>query len=101
MGNDFFSRLSRVNKSKQDAGKPLTPGSYQLAGKKIRCPHCEEDEFIEGSAQVNTTVSSALLGLDYKKVHTLICTQCGYLQWMMHEPHRRMVRGQGPVTDSG
>ncbi|MFQ5569151.1 MAG: hypothetical protein ACE5G0_05720 [Rhodothermales bacterium] len=88
MSNDFFSRLSRVNKSKQDAGKPLTPGAYILAGKKIVCPHCEHDVFIEGSAQVNTTVTSALLGVDYKKVYTLICIECGYLQWMMQPPHR-------------
>jgi predicted nucleic-acid-binding Zn-ribbon protein len=85
-----MSRLSRVNKSKENDGKPLTPGSYQLAGKRLCCPHCEEKEFIQGSAQVNTTVSSALLGLDYKKVYTLICTQCGYLQWMMQEPLRML-----------
>ena len=88
MGNDFFSRLSRVNKSRQDAGKPLTPGPYTLAGKQILCPHCEHEAFIEGSAQLNTTVTSALLGIDYKKVYTLICAECGYLQWMMQPPHR-------------
>lgn len=61
-----------------------------LAGKKIVCPHCEQDEFIEGSAQVNTTITSALLGVDYKKVYTLICTQCGYLQWTVQPPKRMM-----------
>lgn len=90
MAKDFMSRLARVNKSKENDGKPLTPGAYQLAGKQLACPHCEQTEFIQGSAQVNTTVSSALLGLDYKKVYTLICTQCGYLQWMMQEPHRML-----------
>ncbi len=90
MAEDFFSRLKRVNKSKEDAGRPMTPGSYMLAGKQVVCQHCEANQFIEGSAQVNTTVKSALLGLDYKKVHTLICTECGYLQWMMMEPHRML-----------
>ena len=88
MANDFFSRLSRVNKSKENAGTPMTPGAYMLAGKQITCPHCAMQEFIEGSAQVNTSVSSALLGVSYDKVYTLICSECGYLQWMMQPPHR-------------
>lgn len=90
MAEDFFSRLKRVNKSKEDAGRPMTPGAYMLAGKEVTCQHCETNQFIEGSAQVNTTVKSALLGIDYKKVHTLICTECGYLHWMMMEPHRML-----------
>jgi predicted nucleic-acid-binding Zn-ribbon protein len=90
MGDDLFSRFKRVNKSREDAGRPLNPGPYLLAGKQITCLHCGEKHFIEGSAQVNTSVKSALLGLDYKKVYTLICTECGYLQWMMMEPHRMM-----------
>ena len=90
MPEDFFSRLKRVNKSKEDAGKPLTPGSYRLAGKEIACTHCHGGQFVEGTAQVNTTVKSALLGLDYKKVYTLICSECGWLHWMMMEPHRML-----------
>lgn len=90
MAEDFFSRYRRLKKSKQDAGKPLTPGPYMLAGKPLTCVHCEHTSFIEGTAQVNTTVKSALLGLDYKKVYTLICSQCGYLQWMMQEPNRML-----------
>jgi len=90
MGNDFFSRVKRVNKSKEDAGKPLRPGAYMLAGKEISCAHCGEGTFIEGNAQVNTTLSSALLGIDYKKVYTLICSECGYLHWMMQPPHRML-----------
>ena len=85
-----FRRYKRVKKSEQDSGKPLTPGAYMLAGKKIHCPHCEAAEFIEGSAQVNTTITSALLGVDYKKVYTLICTECGYLQWAMQPPKRML-----------
>jgi predicted nucleic-acid-binding Zn-ribbon protein len=83
-----FNRLKRLKKSEQDVGRPLTPGAYMLAGKKITCPHCEADAFIEGSAQVNTTITSSLLGIDYKKVYTLICTECGYLQWTMQPPKR-------------
>ncbi len=90
MSKDLFSRLAKVNRSKEKAGTPLTPGRYLLAGRDVRCPHCEGDTFIEGNAQVNTTVSSALLGIDYKKVYTLICTECGYLQWMMNEPLRQL-----------
>ncbi len=88
MANDFFSRRKRLKKSEQDAGLPMTPGAYMLAGKKIGCPHCENDEFIQGSAQLNTSVSSAMLGVDYRKVHTLICTECGFLQWTMQPPKR-------------
>ena len=51
---------------------------------------CEGGEFIKGSAQVNTTIASALLGVDYKKVYTLICTECGYLQWSMQPPKRML-----------
>lgn len=90
MPEDFFSRYKRLKKSQQDAGKPLTPGPYMLAGKQIVCTHCENARFVEGTAQVNTTIKSALLGLDYKKVYTLICSGCGYLQWMMQEPHRML-----------
>ena len=88
MANDFFSRRKRLKRSEEDAGKPMTPGRYMLAGKGIVCPHCENTEFIEGSAQLNTTVTSALLGVDYRKVHTLICTECGYLQWSVQPPKR-------------
>lgn len=86
----LHSKYKRLKKSKQDSGKPLTPGQYMLAGKQIVCPHCESTRLIEGEAQVNTTIKSALLGMDYKKVYTLICSECGYLQWMMNEPHRML-----------
>lgn len=83
-----FKRYKRVKKSEQDAGRPLTPGAYLLAGHQIVCPHCAATEFNEGSAQVNTTITSALLGVDYRKVYTLICIECGYLQWMVQPPKR-------------
>lgn len=90
MGQDFFSRLRRHNKSKEDVGKPLNPAKYMLAGLEVTCTHCKNNKFIEGTAQVNTTVKSAMLGLDYKKVYTLICSECGFLHWMMQEPHRML-----------
>ena len=90
MPQDFFSRLRRLNKSKEDVGKPLRPAKYMLAGIEISCTHCQNNRFIEGVAQLNTTVKSAMLGLDYKKVYTLICSECGFLQWTMQEPHRML-----------
>jgi len=90
MGKDLRSRFGRVKQSKKDAGKPVTPGCYELAGVKIVCSHCGKDEFNESEAQLNPTMTSALLGVDYKKVYTLICTECGFLQWMIQPPHRQL-----------
>ncbi len=83
-----FDRYRKTKRSERQAGRPLHPGSYMLAGITLHCTHCDAAEFVEGSAQLNTSTTSALLGVDFKTVFTLLCTGCGLVQWMTQPPKR-------------
>lgn len=62
---------------------------YQVAGKKVACPHCGEDNFDTGTAMLNTA-GMTLLGLDWadRSAHLLICTSCSRVEWFLQAPER-------------
>ena len=62
---------------------------YRVAGKEVRCPHCEEKNFDTGSALLNTA-GATFLGLDWadRSAHVLICTTCGHVEWFLQKPER-------------
>ena len=65
------------------------PGGYAVCGKRIRCDHCGNMEFKEGSAQLNTA-GMTFLGLDWanRTATTLMCAACGRIQWYGQRPDR-------------
>ncbi len=69
------------------------PGACQFVagGLRVRCPHCQADEFIEGSALLSTVgVSFAHLNwATEKKVANLMCDNCGLIQWFGVSPQRQ------------
>jgi hypothetical protein len=67
------------------------PGKYIAAGLPVRCPHCEGISFIEGSALLST-VGLRFLNLDAgwaDNATTLMCDQCGLIQWFGMPPQRQ------------
>ena len=64
-------------------------GAYEAVGKKITCPHCGSAEFSEGHAQLNTA-GMTFVGLDWANASatTLVCGNCGRVQWFLKRPER-------------
>lgn len=77
--SDFVEGLKRGAKAFKSA---LGPSRYEAGNIKVICPHCQNDIFDEGSAQLNTAGAS-LLNLDWlnKSAKILECTKCGLIQW--------------------
>ena len=65
------------------------PGQFVVESKRVECPHCGNDQFAAGSAQLNTA-SMSFFGLDWtdKSAHTLMCTECGRIEWFGQAPER-------------
>ena len=65
------------------------PGRYVVEGKRVVCPHCGHDEFVAGTAQLNTAVLT-FFDLDWanKSAHTLMCAECGRIEWFGQDPER-------------
>ena len=63
------------------------PREYLLGGKTVRCPHCGETRFVEGTALLTTRGATAF-GLDWTNpsATTLICAECGRIEWFAQEP---------------
>lgn len=80
----FFDALTRGF----DAGSG-GPQRFALEGKTIRCPHCGNDTFAEGRAQLNTA-GMTFFNLDWanRSAVTLACAECGRIEWFMQEPER-------------
>lgn len=67
------------------------PGRFVAGGLPVRCPHCQAEEFIEGSALLSTVgISFAHLNwATEKKVTNLLCDNCGLIQWFGATPQRQ------------
>ena len=65
------------------------PVSFLAGGQKVTCPHCKSEGFFEGRALLNT-FGMTFLKLDWanKEATTLMCNQCGLVQWFGVEPER-------------
>lgn len=83
---NFFKALKRGAKAAKDS---LGPGQFEAGGRKVVCPHCKNDEFEQGSAQLNTA-GLTFLGLDWlnKSASILVCTKCSLIQWFGLSPDK-------------
>lgn len=81
--------FKRVGKGVKAAMGSFGPGQYRVGGRRVMCPHCNQDIFEEGSAQLNTA-GLTFLGLDWlnKSAVILACTNCGYIQWFGKSPEK-------------
>lgn len=75
----FFKALKRGVKA---AAEPYGPDLYEAGGIKITCPHCQNDTFEKGDAQLNTAVAT-FFNLDWlnKSATVLVCYHCGMIRW--------------------
>ncbi len=66
------------------------PDKFVAGGQPVRCGHCQADAFIEGSAVVSTVGMSFahLTWATEKQVATLMCDNCGLIQWFGAAPQR-------------
>ncbi len=84
----FFKKYARAAKS---AAKALAASrrihTYQLQGKIVTCPHCQNDQFDEGTALFNTA-GMTFLNLDWanRSGTILACQKCGQVQWFLQKP---------------
>jgi uncharacterized protein len=65
------------------------PGLYEAADIKIVCSHCKGDLFTKHEAMLNTR-GATFLKLDWADQAgvTLICDNCGLIQWFAKAPVR-------------
>jgi predicted nucleic-acid-binding Zn-ribbon protein len=58
------------------------PDTVIVKDKKLVCPVCENDQFIETRAQLNTAVAS-LFDVDFanKEARCFVCSDCTYIFW--------------------
>lgn len=58
------------------------PDTVMVKNRKLFCPVCENDHFIETKAQLNTAVAT-LLDLDFvnKEATCFVCSECTYIYW--------------------
>ena len=65
------------------------PGDYEVAGRPVRCPHCGHQKFVSGHALLNTK-GRTFFKLDWtdSSASTLICAECGRVEWFIQEPDR-------------
>ena len=76
------------------------PGGFVAGGPPVCCPHCQAVHFIEGSALLSTGGLSfaRLEWATEKKVTTLMCDNCGLIQWFGIAPQNRLS-GPDPARE--
>jgi DNA-directed RNA polymerase subunit RPC12/RpoP len=64
--------------------QPLT---VSIAGRPLRCPHCQNDTFYERSWQLNTS-GMTFFNLDWlnSSATNYVCSQCGRIEWFTEPP---------------
>lgn len=63
---------------------------FSVAGKPVRCVHCASETFAAEKYLLNTR-GATFLNLDWmnEAATTLVCTECGRMEWFIGEPERR------------
>ena len=58
------------------------PDTVKVKNRKLFCPVCENDQFIETKAQLNTAVAT-LLDMDFinNDATCFVCSECTYIYW--------------------
>ncbi|MGE5457667.1 MAG: hypothetical protein ACM3RX_04870 [Methanococcaceae archaeon] len=61
--------------------------TYTIEGKEIVCPHCDNNQFGQGTALLNTP-GLTFLNLDWanRTATILICSKCQSIQWFLKQP---------------
>jgi predicted nucleic-acid-binding Zn-ribbon protein len=79
--------LKNLSKAFTRASKAFGPGQYSIAEKQIICPHCGNDTFARGEAQLNTALAT-FFKVDWadESATVLICTKCSRIQWFGKNP---------------
>ena len=92
---DKFTRAAKMAAKAVAASKQIH--SYQLQGSVITCPHCQNDQFDEGSALLNTA-GMTFMNLDWanRSASILACKRCGQVQWFLQQP----VKISGAATST-
>ena len=79
--------LKNVSNAFKRARKVFGPGQYSIAEKQIKCPHCGNDTFAMGEAQLNTALAT-FFKVDWanESATVMICTKCSRIQWFGKNP---------------
>jgi predicted nucleic-acid-binding Zn-ribbon protein len=79
--------LKNISNAFKQAAKVFGPGKYSIADKQIKCPHCGNDTFSRGEAQLNTALRT-FFKLDWldESATVLVCTKCSRIQWFGKNP---------------
>ena len=80
----FFDALSAGIRGFREG---MGPTEYSIGGRPVKCPHCGETRFVAGHALLNTRGAS-LLNIDWANASatTLVCAECGRIEWYMKDP---------------
>ena len=70
----YLAIMARFSKKK--------PDTVMVKNRKLFCPVCENDQFIETRAQLNTALAS-LFDVDFanKEATCFVCSSCTYIYW--------------------
>ena len=65
------------------------PAEYTVAGRTVRCPHCQHTKFAPGRALLNTA-GRTFFNLDWTdpSATILVCSECGRIEWFAQEVDR-------------
>lgn len=87
MGN-FFKAVKAGLKGGWDAAtEGSRPTRYTVGDRPVRCPHCTGETFLLSQAQLNTRGAEFLnLGWANSSATTMVCGECGQIQWFAQEP---------------
>ena len=87
--SNFWVTLTRGAKVDNYAAGAPGPDKYRVEGKEVICPHCSNQVFAEGSAQLHTA-GMTFIGLEWLQpsAYTLLCSKCGRIEWFMQKPER-------------
>jgi uncharacterized protein len=97
---DTLNRFARAAKAAVKAVAAYKQiHTYQLQGKVVTCPHCQNDQFDEGSALLNTA-GMTFIHLDWanRSATILACKRCGQIQWFLQQPEKVSSESTLPET---
>ena len=57
------------------------PKEYSIAGRPVRCPHCDETKFAPGMALLSSRFHTAF----DPSATILVCAECGRIEWFARE----------------
>ena len=65
------------------------PGTYSVGDRPVSCPHCDKGTFGKGSYPLHK-LGNRFVPFDslFKSAYTLLCMECGRLEWFVQEPIR-------------